>query len=38
MCLWLNEVGALHYETMIDVLIGLTNCLVSNFVKLFDFF
>ena len=29
--------GALKDETMIDVLTGLTNCLVHNFVKLFFF-
>ena len=36
-CLWLNEVHALLYETMIDVLMGLTNCSLPDFVKLFDF-
>ena len=36
-CLQLNEVGDLPYETVIDVLTGLTNCSVPDLVKLFDF-
>ena len=36
-CLWLNQDGAFTYETVIDVLTGLTNCSVADFVKLFDF-
>ena len=36
-CLWLNREGALTYETVIDMLTGLTNCSVTDFVKLFDF-
>ena len=36
-CLQLNEVDALPYETVIDVLTGLTNCSLPDFVKLFDF-
>ena len=35
--LWLNEVGALLYEIVIDVLTCLTNCSIPDFVKLFDF-
>ena len=35
-CLQLNKVGALTYETVIDVLTGLTNCSVPDFMKLFD--
>ena len=36
-CLQLNEVGALPYETMMDVLTGLTNSSISDFVRLFGF-
>ena len=36
-CLWLNKVGLLTYQTVIEVLTGLRNCSVPDFVKLFDF-
>ena len=36
-CLWLSEVGALPYETVINVLMGLTNYSLPNFVKLCHF-
>ena len=36
-CLKLNEVNALAYEAVVNVLTALTNCSVSDFVKLFDF-
>ena len=37
-CLQLNEVDALSYGTVIDVLKSLINCSVPNFMKLFHFF
>ena len=37
-CLWLNEVGALTYETVVDVSTSMTNSSVPDFVKMFDFF
>ena len=36
-CLCLSQLGTLPYETVVDVLTGLTNCSVPDFVKLFDF-
>ena len=36
-CLQLNKVDALPYKTVIDVLTGLTNCSIPDFVKLFHF-
>ena len=37
-CFWLKEVGALTYKMVVDVLTGLTNCSVPDFVMLFGFF
>ena len=37
LCFQLNKDSAITYETVIDVLMSLTNCSVSDFVKLFDF-
>ena len=37
MCIQLNEVGTLPYETVIEVLTGLTNFSVPVIKKLFDF-
>ena len=36
-CLQLNEVGALPYKRLTDVLTGLTNWSVPDFVRLFNF-
>ena len=36
-CLRLNEVGALSYKTVIDVLTGLINFSVPDFGKLLDY-
>ena len=36
-CLSLNEVGALPYETVVDVIADLANSSVTDFMKLFDF-
>ena len=36
--LWLNEVGALPYETVINVLTGLTNCSVHDLWSCLNFY